>query len=558
MNYRKKYKFLMLVLALLTISAQAQQDGPYPQGIEHVVVIGVDGMSPNGIQKGKTPILRKMIAEGAVKWNVRTVLPSSSSPNWASMIMGVGIEGHGILDNGWEKDNFSLPPLVSGESEIFPTIFSVIRKASPKAEIGAIYHWEGFGRLFEKEAVSHDKNYKTEDSTAAAFVSYLINKKPKFSFLHLDDVDGAGHGAGHGTQAYFNAIDKADSLIGTVLDGIKRAGMQQKTLVIVTSDHGGVGYGHGGPTPEEAEVPMVFYGYGVKKGYKIKQQVYMYDLAASIAFALKITPPYAWTSRPVKSAFTGFTEPANLWLGKEVIPSPVIYPDKNLFAQAGGLYLDKTATVKMAVDNVKSQIRYTTDGSTPKHSSALYNNPFSLDTSAVVKARSFDQSGNESLTTTAYFRLVKTNVGNGLNARFYLGKNWSKLPVFENLKVSKTWGLHEFSLDREMILPLLEKDNKTFAVLMEGFIAIDREGEYTFYTQSDDGSQLFINNEKVVDNDDSHGVVESSGSIRLKKGKHAIRVVFFNEQGGFWLDAFYKGPGITKQIIPANKLFLKN
>ncbi|RZM23640.1 MAG: beta-glucosidase, partial [Pedobacter sp.] len=524
-----------------------------PADIKHVVVIGIDGLSPDGIRKANTPVLDKMITEGTIKWKVRTVLPSSSSPNWASMIMGAGLEAHGILDNDWEKENASLPPVTMGDSGLFPTIFSVVRRAQPKAEIGTVYHWGGFGRLVETEALSYKKHIDSEEGATTDFVRYLEAKKPLFSFLHLDHVDGAGHGAGHGTEPYFESITRADSLIGVVLKGLEKAGMMNNTTVIITSDHGGVGYGHGGASPEEAEIAMIFYGKGVKQGYQVKQQVYTYDLAASIAFALNITPPYVWTGRPVKSAFIGFAEPENLWLGKEVITAPVIYPDKHLFAKAGGLF-HEAATVKME-SLPGTEIRYTLDGTTPVGSSTLYSAAFTLEKTTVVKAKSFDKNGNESLINTAFFRLVKPGQGNGLKVNFYKGKDWIRLPDFTALKPNKQWESFEFRLERESIMPLLVKGNN-FAASFDGFVDIEKDGEYTFYTQSDDGSQLYIGQQQVVDNNDSHGVIERSGSITLKKGKHPIKVLYFNEGGGFWLDVFYSGPGLTKQILPADKVFL--
>ncbi|HET7119194.1 MAG TPA: PA14 domain-containing protein, partial [Hanamia sp.] len=88
------------------------------------------------------------------------------------------------------------------------------------------------------------------------------------------------------------------------------------------------------------------------------------------------------------------------------------------------------------------------------------------------------------------------------------------------------------------------------------YIDLDSPGKYTFYTESDDGSKLYIDGNEVVNNDGSHGVISNSGDIELTKGGHAIRVEYFNSLGGFWLDAYYKGPDLCKQIIPANKLFL--
>lgn len=71
--------------------------------IKHVVVIGFDGLSANGVENAKTPNFNKLINEGASTIHARLVLPSSSSTNWASMNMGAGPEQHGITSNGWEK-----------------------------------------------------------------------------------------------------------------------------------------------------------------------------------------------------------------------------------------------------------------------------------------------------------------------------------------------------------------------------------------------------------------------------------------------------------------------
>ena len=109
----------------LILSSAPSCEQVYPSGIEHVIVIGIDGMSPDGIKKAATPVMHGLIASGSVKWNVRTALPSSSSPNWASMIMGGGTELHGITDNDWGRAEDSLPPILSGDEGIFPTIFGV-------------------------------------------------------------------------------------------------------------------------------------------------------------------------------------------------------------------------------------------------------------------------------------------------------------------------------------------------------------------------------------------------------------------------------------------------
>jgi hypothetical protein len=547
----------MLLITGCLFTACTNKTEELPTGIEHVIVIGVDGLSPDGIRKANTPVIDSMIADGSVKWNVRTVLTSSSSQNWASMIMGAGPEQHGVISNDWEIDDHTLPPIVQEADGRFPTIFSILRKQKPDAEIGTVYHWGGFGRLFQKNALNYDKHFSTEDSTATDFIRYVKDKKPTLGFVHFDHVDHAGHHGGHGTAEYYQAVAKTDSLVGKILSGIKDAGIEDKTLVIIWADHGGIGYGHGGATPQEAEITGIFYGKDIKKGYKVEQQVYTYDLAATIAFALNITPPYAWTGRPVKAVFEGFSEPANLWLGEKTIESPVIYPDRKLYQQAGGLYVDEIPTVKILSKDAKNIVRYTLDGSDPDSTSAIYKTPFTVSKTTVVKAKSFNEKGIASLGATAYFRLIRSGQGNGLNTTFYQGKDLKKVPDFTTLKKGSVWVSPEINTRLDQINPLLDKNNASFALKYEGFIQIDSPGKYTFSTQSDDGSMLYVDGKEVVNNNGNHGVMESTGSIELMAGKHPIRVEYYNNGGGFWLDAFYKGPGIAKQLIPADKLFVK-
>lgn len=86
-------------------------------------------------------------------------------------------------------------------------------------------------------------------------------------------------------------------------------------------------------------------------------------------------------------------------------------------------------------------------------------------------------------------------------------------------------------------------------------ILITQPGSYTFYTNSDDGSKLFINGGLVVDNDGDHAENEESGSVTLAAGFHDIVVEMYENQGEEVLDVSYEGPGISKRLIPSNILY---
>jgi len=83
-----------------------------------------------------------------------------------------------------------------------------------------------------------------------------------------------------------------------------------------------------------------------------------------------------------------------------------------------------------------------------------------------------------------------------------------------------------------------------------GYVEAPRAGVYTFYTESDDGSALYLGGARIVDNDGLHGMLEKSGTIALGPGMHALRVEFFERGGGAGLVVRWEGPGIGKAVMP--------
>jgi predicted AlkP superfamily pyrophosphatase or phosphodiesterase len=285
-----------------------QEPAPVVEGIKHIIIIGVDGMTPDGIRNSDSPNIHHLMDIGVSTMHGRAVLPTISSPNWASMIMGVGPEQHGITSNSWERDDFVLPAVDVGKDNIFPTVFALIRENLPTAEMGVIYQWDGFVRLFEGSAVSWSANATDEQDATDKTVIYIREKKPLFTFVQLDHVDGAGHHYGYGSPQYYAAVGRADELIGQIIDAVKRAGIYNETVFIVTADHGGIGKGHGGETLAEVEIPFIISGKDIKKNQELTTSFVQYDNAATVAFALNIARPSRWTGRPAKSAFEGFND----------------------------------------------------------------------------------------------------------------------------------------------------------------------------------------------------------------------------------------------------------
>ncbi|HEV8542186.1 MAG TPA: alkaline phosphatase [Verrucomicrobiae bacterium] len=297
---RLKTANLLLIAFLAFIHLPIRAQIP---GVEHVVIIGCDGMSPDGVRKAKTPVMKRLMKEGAYTLHARGVMPTSSSPNWASMIMGAGPEQHGVTSNDWETNKFEIEPIARGIGPMFPTIFGELHRQRPQAVIACFHDWDGFGRLFERQAANKIENPIGPTNTALHAIDYIKEQKPAFTFIHFDHVDHAGHHSGHGTPDYYAAVDVADKLISTILEGIQDAGISEHTIVLVTADHGGVGTKHGAATMAELEIPWILYGPGVKRGHEITTPIDTYDTAVTVAYIFGVRPHPAWIGKPIVEAF---------------------------------------------------------------------------------------------------------------------------------------------------------------------------------------------------------------------------------------------------------------
>jgi subtilisin family serine protease len=125
---------------------------------------------------------------------------------------------------------------------------------------------------------------------------------------------------------------------------------------------------------------------------------------------------------------------------------------------------------------------------------------------------------------------------------------WSDVPNFEGTTPKKSGLLPNISLS-----PRTQAMN--FGFLFEGWLQIKTAGNYTFYTASDDGSRLWIDNTIVVENGGTHNLRERSGSLYLAAGYHKLKVSYFQVSGKSDLNVLFKGPAIQKQKIPNSALF---
>lgn len=232
--------------------------------------------------------------------------------------------------------------------------------------------------------------------------------------------------------------------------------------------------------------------------------------------------------------------------GEEIVKAPYI--------KSGDLLFESSTRVTLACDTEGSTIRFTLDGSEPNENSAIYTQPFEISETTVLKMQAYSQDKKPGNVFTWQFEKARQSEAiqsaselPGLHYNYFekFFVTTADLDAVEPISQGTT---SKFSIDEK------KRDNY-FGFRFNGFIKVPKNGIYTFYLKSNDGSRLYIDGEELIENDANHGVVEEPGKVALKAGLHKIMVKYFQCGGGKALQVSWSGRGVEKQEIPASVLF---
>lgn len=254
--------------------------------------------------------------------------------------------------------------------------------------------------------------------------------------------------------------------------------------------------------------------------------------------------------------------------GQTTISLPEYYPDKFKSTHAFVLkiarfgefvaapavkvaYDPKTLqpTVSMSTTTPGASIRYSIDGSEPTASSPAYERPFAPARETTIQARAFKNGLLASKETDVEVRFYNERPAVSLYAPPQPGLNMQLMQPVEYTSSS----LQRAPVERAEVVKEVTADPSCLtgkcAQVWKGYFQAERSGGYQFWTESDDGSVLYLDGEIVVDNDGDHGMEEKMGMVNLQKGWHVLRLVYFNSGGGAGLRVSFAPMGEERKAL---------
>lgn len=217
---------------------------------------------------------------------------------------------------------------------------------------------------------------------------------------------------------------------------------------------------------------------------------------------------------------------------------------------------DNNGIVMLACKDKNAQIFYTLDGTIPSTENRIqYQEPIIVTKLTPIYMQAFSPDKTYSKIIFAQIgkdifqgaQQVSDNLKKGLVSEYYEGE----INTTDNIKKEQ---LVVTNVASQFLIEKSRRDTN-FAFVFKGYIKVPKDGIYTFYLESNDGSVLFLNDDKIIDNDGAHGISEEKASISLKAGMHLIKVKYFQLGGGRHFKVAWQSPDFEKAEIPAEVLF---
>jgi len=266
-----------------------------------VLFLGLDGCRYDCLEKAKSPHLKKLRDAGCyaddtlIQGTRYKASDTVSGPGWSSLLTGVWADKHGVDDNRFFTPSF----------DKYPMFFRRVRKADPKAETAAFSNWPPISERIICDADLNlkfgvEEHYARGDrDSAAAAVDSLRRGDPSAMFVYFGQVDAHGHEFGFSSESlqYIAAIERADALVGTVIDALERRASykDENWLVVVSTDHGGFNNDHrnGHNKPQVMRGFTIVSGAAAARG-KLTEQTYIVDVPVTALTHLGVMIKPEW------------------------------------------------------------------------------------------------------------------------------------------------------------------------------------------------------------------------------------------------------------------------
>ena len=237
---------LLMWVVLFSSCGDATTERPEDHAL---ILISIDGFRADFLDKYDTPNLDRLVSDGVVASDgMIPVFPTLTFPNHYTIATGLYPANNGIISNTMYDEPTDSWFRISDREAVGNSMWwegePIWVTAEKQGLTAATFFWVGSEAPVQDIQPTYWHQFDGSipgDVRVDAVLEWLDkpdDKRPEFISLYFEDVDGAIHGNGVDSEEAEEAIARVDSYIGLLLDGLLKRGLQDKTDILVVSDHG--------------------------------------------------------------------------------------------------------------------------------------------------------------------------------------------------------------------------------------------------------------------------------------------------------------------------------
>lgn len=261
-----------------------------------VVVVVLDGLRPDAVDRFALPQLSRLIATGAYGADATTVSPSVTTAAMTSLMTGVSPAVHGLAG-----DRVFIPRPRPGLTPL-PELLahSGLPSSAFMAQVPRLFRGLA-ARIGRRLGLSrlHLAGDDAADVLSTARPT-LTSQRRGLILLHWPDADRAGHAHGWMSPQYADACRRLDVAL-RMLCGLA---FDPDTLLIALADHGGGGIdarNHESTHPLDRTIPLLLSGSRIGRARLLPSS--LLDVPPTILHALGVSIPEWYEGRVLHEAF---------------------------------------------------------------------------------------------------------------------------------------------------------------------------------------------------------------------------------------------------------------
>ena len=245
------FRWMVLVLALALgsgVGAGAQAAAKSAPRPALTILISLDGFRPDYLDRGNTPALNALAADGA-RGAMRPSFPSLTYPNHYTLVTGKRPDHHGMVNNTLEAEevpgvSFSMSNHEAvGDARWWDEAKPIWVSAEQQGVHAGVLFWPGSEAAIDGVRPTYWKVYDEKlayDDRVDTVLSWIDARAPALGLatLYFDATDTEGHHYGPDSPEVNAAARRVDAAIGRLVAGLKARGLYATTNIIVVADHG--------------------------------------------------------------------------------------------------------------------------------------------------------------------------------------------------------------------------------------------------------------------------------------------------------------------------------